>query len=244
MKELPIGYQVNTEEQLDELRKLHPDFPFIKDNESVRGGRNVYPCIIYSECRHGATWCSNMTVAKGITHGYISSGFVYSEWSSKVKIDTIEEQIKYAKTWIGKKVQSARDPNRYGIVESYSVKTTIDGLNNESGCYSKIIDLQGAVVVLEGKWNAGDGMSKIVHPLYPIVEYTKPIVKINGYHAIDKGDYFEFGCAKISKTMLKRAYDFLKDTNNWADCGNRKTVSVKIGAGDFTLEDLKNLLNY
>jgi hypothetical protein len=66
-------------------------------------------------------------------------------------------------------------------------------------------------------------------------------VKVNGYVGNDTGDYYEFGCAEIPKHDLLDAREFLLVQSKKPYGGNRKIESVKIGAGDFTLEILNKM---
>lgn len=85
-------------------------------------------------------------------------------------------------------------------------------------------------------------------------EYTKyqesikaPYITINGYQAVFKEDYVEFGCAKLSKHFIHELYESLVELNESAKelaNTNRTLNSVKLGVGEFTIGQIKQIKEY
>lgn len=59
------------------------------------------------------------------------------------------------------------------------------------------------------------------------------------YTAESDGDCWKFGCARISKTLIKQSLNLMNDKNFG---GNRQIEKITIGKCDFTLETLKALV--
>ena len=157
---------------------------------------------------------------------------------------SMEEKLNYAKSLIGKLIKSRENGNQ-GKVEEVQVLLDFSKLTSPSFELKALLDIElskhGYVIVLSGYWLNGNKM------IYPITDFDVEIftnsVKINGYDSVDKGDYFEFGCAKITKKQLRAALNFITETNSESKDSNRVIESVKIGAGEFTLKDIKTLLS-
>jgi len=68
-----------------------------------------------------------------------------------------------------------------------------------------------------------------------------PQIIINGYDGVFLDDRVRFGCAEISATMFENLYD----VNRLDYVGNKTEFkSVKIGAGEFTAEQIKEIAEY
>lgn len=81
-------------------------------------------------------------------------------------------------------------------------------------------------------------------PYTPDIKPFKKAVKVKAhdgveYKAEDREKYWKFGCARISKQLIQKAYD-LFDTK-FAD-GNREVKKITIGACDFDFDTLKQLV--
>lgn len=71
-------------------------------------------------------------------------------------------------------------------------------------------------------------------------------IEINGYQAEDKGDHWEFGCAKLSKNRIKELLKTMKLFNGKGkkdtQYHNRKIESIKLDSGvEITVDQLKEL---
>jgi hypothetical protein len=162
---------------------------------------------------------------------------------------TIEEQIKLAKSYIGKRIKPFNKENtsKSGLVAGVQCYTNVNELNNPTQTlikdFNDTLDKYGIVICLVGRW---DNTNRMLYPVILPIEEYKPEpwedVKINGYSAKKTSYGYDFGCAKIDNSILQSARKFLKaNENNYAN-GDRKIESVKIGAGEFTLDILNKLL--
>lgn len=159
---------------------------------------------------------------------------------------TLKEQIEVAKSLIGKRIKS-RVNNTYGVVQKFDIFSGVDEFVNKSiskfTLVKEAFDYQSVVVVLVGVWEDG------VKMLYPISIHKEDIPKIenavtiNGYVSVDKGDYVEFGCARISKASLRYAQQFMENYEVYNSESNKNLTSIKIGNGEFTLKDINTLLS-
>lgn len=72
---------------------------------------------------------------------------------------------------------------------------------------------------------------------------SHPSITINGYEAKfeDWGLDFNNGCAKIDKYLIKNICHVI---NNGYENGNKNITSVKIGAGEFTADQIKEIAEY
>lgn len=168
----------------------------------------------------------------------------------KPKAESIDSRVALAKTYIGKNILSAYDPSKNGIVKDFRVIFKISEVENPAQAFvdrfESHLALHGSVVILTGDWSDA-AFGEIAFPIdsQTTPKLYVPKVRVNGFDAEEFKTYYKFGCAKISKKMLRDTRDFLstqraKDNDNRATC-NREVQSVKIGAGDFTLETLNKL---
>lgn len=158
---------------------------------------------------------------------------------------TLKEQIEGAKSLTGKRIKSRRR-NVYGTVTKVSIFSDDGDFKNCNTLSTPLVkdafNHQGAVVVLHGDWEDGKNME------YPISIYKEDIPKIentvtiNGYASVDKGDYVEFGGARISKVSLQYAQQFMENFEVYNAESNKSLTSIKIGSGEFALKDINTLL--
>lgn len=152
---------------------------------------------------------------------------------------SFEEQLKAAKALIGQRIKSTSG-NGTGVVKSVKVTDEPMGGVDAVGRGFEILKKQSFVLYLMGEWSNGAKMTCGFHPeLYP-AEIVKS-VKVNGYESVDKGDHYEFGCAKISKELLISAKNLIEQSGKDKK-GNRKIPAITIGAGVFTLDTLNQLV--
>jgi hypothetical protein len=161
----------------------------------------------------------------------------------KSKEMTIGEQIKFAKSLIGKRIKHRNDCSA-SIIDGYEVITELDHNLRAYPYFVKdseeIFSKQDVLVYI---YSNNSRFKRAILPKstesdFKIVENG---VKVNGYVGNDTGDYYEFGCVEISKHILRDAKEFLSTQSKKPSAGNRKIQSVKIGAGDFTLEILEKM---
>lgn len=164
---------------------------------------------------------------------------VLDEYLNKNKPMSIEEQIKYAKSLIGKQIISPFSGS-IGLVNGFEI-----GVAGSSHTAIKAIKKQGCVVHLLGSWShQGLDMYLAVDPEKKIDVAAEPweSVKINGFQAEKTETGFKFGYAEISTETLKKAKEFIYSTQGDENT-NKKVESVRIGEGNFTKHDLEQLLS-
>lgn len=161
----------------------------------------------------------------------------------------IQEFVKQAKQYIGKKVISTSGSNAgtsfevKGVHVGFEEYPYITGLLtsqffNKNGYFIWLIDKPFLDVS-----NSFKGML-----FTPDQSYFKVVEQIfvtnhrgERYEAIDKGTVWKFGCASIDKELIKDSYNFLKKQEKYK--GDRTIKKVTIGAADFDLETLEKLVN-
>lgn len=158
---------------------------------------------------------------------------------SNTEIIKIDEQINIAKSLVGKYIKSIAG-NGIGRVERYEIFSELDRESQFNSTWyqgsnlNESLKVHGVFVALVGIWSSGKSM------LFPIPDYpvTTKTCEINGYLGVDKGDHYEWGCAKVDKDLLRSAKLLLETSKG---TGNRSVTSIKIGKGDFNLKNI-NLL--
>jgi hypothetical protein len=158
---------------------------------------------------------------------------------TKEKVMSLEEQIKFAKSLVGKRI-ALRAYGKSTLITNIFISDEIYGhmnLNSKKEC-EEILKKQDIFVMIQG-----DNYGR------PILPTSKPEdfeiqkeVEVNGYIAEDMGNYYKFGCAEISYKQLQRAKKFLEECSGTWSNSNRDVKSVRIGDGEFTLELLNQLV--
>lgn len=149
---------------------------------------------------------------------------------NKITLQEIKDQYEKAKALIGKKI------TRSSL--TMVVKTVhLELLNSNSSVFSnEFFERHGYVIQLKG------GGSCI--PFDSNVEICKQVIVVKAhdgveYEAKNNGECWKFGCAEISKQLIKKAYELMDTT---FDSGNRKLNKITIGACDFDFDTLKKLV--
>jgi hypothetical protein len=225
---------LNLPERIPQPPKLPEGYEYVD-----RGWGWVQKDVRYAYCYDKCKWdiIDHYANANGIEEYYYLE-IVKKE--NKEKIMNLEEQIKFAKSLVGKKVKS-RNCDGYFLIERFEIYT--EETKHDSDLFveefKKTISKQPAYVCLIGEQN----YERIILPNSKPEDFEiQKEVKVNGHIAEDMGDYYKFGCAEISKPQLKRAKEFLVNSQGCWNNSNRDTKSVKIGAGEFTLEILNQLV--
>lgn len=221
---------------------------FVSLGYPLRGGEgqwlskkfNIPPREIYSKSESSGKMINNWDGASINKEYYITK-----EYYNKIMKETLEEQISRAKTLIGKYMvgENAADPpvQIAGFVVCTSVEQVIcvnrEPFNNDS-VDQAVLDQQGAQVILHSEITE-DGCiyTETLENFKEVKPW--PNFKINGYKPENEGDFWVFGCAEISKELIKGIVDL-----NEKSLGNRGIDSVRIGAGTFTIVQLKELAKF
>lgn len=143
----------------------------------------------------------------------------------EITLTEIKTQFSEAQKFLNKTINSNGDKFK---VESVEIKLEKEYSSRE---VKNFYDKHGYVIILRGDIYS--------IPYTSNIKLAVPDVTINGYKAEFKDNMVMFGCAAISKEQLKDAQTFLE--KKYED-GNRENNSVKIGAGEFTLQNIKDLL--
>lgn len=229
-------YELKCEAHLPLVRHLHTVVDFTP---------NIFPCFIYERDREGAKWTTDSIEAINSNQWQSYKNMVpipYEKWSG-TGVDSVKEQLTFAKSQVGKKIVSTS--SIHGVVTGVSVETIEDyekSYVGRRGAYTeeqqKSNDTHGVIVCLTGTWEANLGPATMKLPIYQ--GYTAfELPSINGFKCEDKGSYYQWGCAKIGTDTLLSARNFL--SLSFENGCNRAPTSVKIGEGEFTLDILKRL---
>jgi len=184
----------------------------------------------------------------GDTHGY---HYAARKDSEIVKLNSpnnmsIEEQIKLAKSLVGKRIKSELRKGITGVITSFVIIQDTSELKNPSiGCEKNcnlMIDAQGCAVVLRGDWGNKNRIASVIGVSEIEVVEVKPweTVKVNGWPAKKISGGYEFGCATISNEVIAGALRLMREGNG--GFGNKKVESIRIGAGEFNLDTLQKLV--
>lgn len=234
-----------------ELKKIAASRPapegFVFIGTFLRGGEdqwlskkfNIPTREIYGENCLGKM--INNWDGSSIGHEY----YVTKKYYNKIMKETLEEQIARAKTLIGKYMvgeNAADTPVQiagFVVCTSVGQKIYVKDISFDNDTVSQsVLDKQGAQVILHSEITE-DGC--IYTETLENFEEVEPWLnfKINGYKPENEGNFWVFGCAEISKELIKGIVDL-----NEKSGGNRSIQSVKIGAGTFTIEQLKELAKF
>lgn len=150
----------------------------------------------------------------------------------EITLSEIKSQYEEAEKLLGKKFLSAHD-GKTEICEK--VFLAVKGGLNTSYLMDQEIEGKGYCI----------GITTAFRNTLPFSMCKKikliEVVAHDGktYIAEDDGKCWKFGCAKISKTLIKESYKLLDSL--FSD-GNRQITKVTIGACDFDQETLKSLI--
>jgi signal peptidase I len=195
------------------------------------------------------TW-DNPHLSTSSAHGY--NDLYYLEIvkdepmnTKQEKYPKLQETVEYASSLVGKFIKSRFGEKNISTSSVTGFKIHFDCAGTNNNPHKKqYFKKYGYYVTLDANWPDGvtggypldpDNLNEESYDTRP-----KPVVIINGYTAEDKGNYFKFGCAKISKSQLKAIYHIMI-TDYFDDCKPLK--SVTIGQGVFTKQDIQNLLD-
>lgn len=149
----------------------------------------------------------------------------------EITLSEIKSQYEEAEKLLGKKFLSAHD-GKTAICEK--VFLAVKGGLNTSYLMNKEIEEKGYCIGITAFRNTLPfSMCKKIKPIEVVAHDGKT------YTAEDDGKCWKFGCAKISKTLIKEAYKLLDSL--FSD-GNRQIKKITIGACDFDQETLKSLI--
>ena len=172
--------------------------------------------------------------------GYCTSENIWNkkfpQEKKQITLNEIKSQLLEAKKLIGKKVKRLAGRNSGDI---YGVEDAILHLENppRGPLHDKFFEENGYVISLTDK---GSNTVFQVGTFEVIEEIVVENHSGESYTAKNKGDFWVFGCARIDKSLIKRAYELLDDKATTK--GNRSATKVTIGAADFDLETLKKLV--
>lgn len=148
-----------------------------------------------------------------------------------VTLDEIKSQLSEAKKLIGKKFSNSHDQS---ICTCDRVFIALERGGETSPLMDKEIKEIGYSIGVKAT-----GMGT-----YPF-SMCKPVstVEVTNHHgekytAQDNSQTWKFGCAEISKSLVKELYETMSKTHT----GNRQASKVTIGAADFDVDTLKALV--
>ena len=160
---------------------------------------------------------------------------------TKEKVMSLEEQIKFAKSLVGKRIRSITYPDKFRLVEylevSDNIPTRFGDVNRANA--EEVLKRQDVFVCIGNMYR----YDRVIFPNSKPEDFEiQKEVEVNGYIAEDMGNYYKFGCAEISYKQLQRAKKFLEECSGTWSNSNRDVKSVRIGDGEFTLELLNQLV--
>lgn len=193
-----------------------------KDGEVLPWKNNVHDSKTYPLITH-----ETMEQAQATLDKYNKSEPTLSE---------IKEKLSAAKELIGKKIKILKGHKKGQIGEIVSVYLELDKANVK-GLALDSMEKNGYCIVLKTQ--------KLRCPYSDDVFEVLPSISVKNhsgeeYFAEQRASYWQFGCARISKQMIKDCLNLLN--TSYAD-GNRKAVKVTIGAADFDFDTLKKLVD-
>ena len=147
-----------------------------------------------------------------------------------ITLTEIKSQFAEAKKLIGKRVIHKDGKTKFKVSE---VKLYLENAPNTSSSSTTFYGIYGYVIQV-----GGDGFAT---PFQEVSENKEIIIRNHSgasYTAVNEGDFWVFGCAKIDKSLIRAAHELLE--KNVA--GNRTASKVTIGAADFDKETLKRLV--
>lgn len=152
-------------------------------------------------------------------------------------LSEIKEKLSAAKKLIGKKIKILKGRLEGRVGEVLSVDLALDMSEVKGPLTIEFMEENGYAVLLKAQ-NFTCLYDNEVFKVLPNIG----VKNHDGeeYFAEQHDKYWQFGCAKISKQMIKDSLTLI-DTN-YAD-GNREINKVTIGAADFDFETLKKLVD-
>lgn len=155
----------------------------------------------------------------------------------QITLSEIKAQYEAAKLLVGKKV---RDTDTGEIFTPINIELWMDSDKVGEGTLTEeIFNKKGFVIILV----APDNCKFISYPSNCLEEAKEIRVKNTSgveYIAEDKGEYWQFGCAKIGKGLIKEAHNLFEKFGSMSEY--KMPQSIQIGAGIFTREILKELV--
>lgn len=150
----------------------------------------------------------------------------------EITLSEIKSQYEEAEKLLGKKFLSAHN-GKTEICEK--VFLAVKGGLNTSYLMNKEIEEKGYCIGITTAFRntLPFSMCKKIKPIEVVAHNGKT------YTAEDDGKCWKFGCATISKTLIKESYKLFDSL--FSD-GNRQIKKITIGACDFDLETLKSLI--
>lgn len=153
----------------------------------------------------------------------------------EITLSEIKSQLEEAKKLIGKKVKHKCGSK--GVVKQVSLCLDEERVKNDSSSVYCFYEKHGYVIIV-----------KYIDETFPsfschseLEELKSVSVKAHDgrtYTAESDGDCWKFGCARISKLLIKEVCSFFDKTY----AGNREVQKITIGACDFDHKMLKSLV--
>lgn len=160
-----------------------------------------------------------------------------------ITLDEIKSQLSEAKKLIGKTVRRTKGNEQNAKFKVESVVCTVDEFIESGPLSNDLFNKNGYLIRLRGKHD--DFENKTIYAIYSDGYYevvNEEVVVTNHrgekYTAQNNGQTWKFGCAEISKSLVKELYETMSKTHT----GNRQASKVTIGAADFSLDTLKALV--
>jgi hypothetical protein len=151
--------------------------------------------------------------------------------TSEITLKEIKLQLEEAKKLVGTKIKNSYS-NRVETCER--VFLTVERGHDTSMLMNEQIDKKGYCIGVRtsGRDTLPLSMCKEIK--------TVSVIAHDGqtYTAESDGNCWKFGCAKISKCLIKEAYNLFEKSVT----GNRQVEKITIGKCDFTRETLKALV--
>lgn len=194
---------------------------------SLRGGI-INPIYLVNgepneECTHG--WHQTQEQAESALNNFMNE-------TSEITLKEIKLQLEEAKKLVGKKIKNSYS-NKVQTCER--VFFAVERGADTSVLMNEEINKNGYCIGVRT-------VERDTLPLFMCEEIkTISVVAHDGqtYTAESDGDCWKFGCARISKTLIKQSLNLMNDKTHG---GNRQIEKITIGKCDFTRETLKALV--
>lgn len=236
------AYEVTSEQSLMSLFQIfgRGKFPITETSFTRSDGSYFYEGMtVYIYDKKDLTGCTHSSGTFQQVANYVNRIILETEWNANAfsRMD-IKQQIEAAVSVVGKYLPAFEGDDICKITgyEFLTSKGTKTWTNSEHIDYS--LEKYGVFVNLNGTFLKTSRTAFRAVVSAPLVTVNPCI--INNHLGVDKGTYYEFGCAKIDKVLLKAAHVFLSAKAR-SNITNRAAEYVVIGNGKFTLEDIKKL---